>query len=189
MSRRGNVLVLTCLLAAIVSTAATAATIDPGASSIGFWLKTRWGQRLEGRFPDYEGEIATLPDGRHQVRFRLATGAVQIIGSPQYTRLTRGPGFFDAARHGSVVFVSDAYPAALMQSGGSLAGELTIRGRHQREVFMVEPSTCARPGVDCDVIAAGSVRRSDYGVDRWGFAVSDIVRFTLRVRVRGDLDS
>jgi hypothetical protein len=28
------------------------------------------------------------------------------------------------------------------------------------------------------------VRRSDYGVDRWMFAVSDAVRFQLRLRQR-----
>ena len=188
MSRAGVCVALSCLLTVVLSATAGAAVIDPQASAIGFSLKTRWGQELQGRFPRYEGEIATLADGRHQVRLRLSTGEVEIIGSPRFTRITRGPGFFDASRHRAVVFESDAFARELMRDGGRLAGELTIRGRHQREVFVLEPAACPRPGVDCDVIAAGSVRRSDYGVDRWGMAVSDIVRFTLRVRVQGDLD-
>ena len=35
-----------------------------------------------------------------------------------------------------------------------------------------------------DVIASGSIHRGDYGMDRWTFALSDKVRFLLRVRVR-----
>jgi len=179
--------VFTCLLGVVLSAAAPAANIDPAASAIGFTLKTRWGQTLHGRFPRYDGEIRTLADGSHQVRLRLSTRDVEIVGNPVYTRLTRGPGFFDADSYGSVVFVSDAYPAALMRSGGPLAGELTIRGRQQREVFTLNPSACDRPAVDCDVVAAGTIRRDDYGVDRWGFALSNRVRFSLRVRVQGDL--
>jgi polyisoprenoid-binding protein YceI len=173
-----------CLLGALLSAAALAANIDPAASSIGFKLKTRWGQTLQGRFPRYVGEIATLADGRQQVRLRLSTRDVEIVGNPTYTRLTRGPGFFDAERYASVVFVSDAYSTALLRSGGPLAGELTIRGRQQREIFTVSPSECGQPAIDCDVLAAGSIRRSDYGVDRWGFALSDRIRFSLRVRVQ-----
>lgn len=190
MNRRlvggGSVL---CLLGALLSAAALAANIDPAASTIGFTLKTRWGQTLEGRFPRYRGEIATLADGRHQVRLHLSARDVEILGNQTYTRMTRGPGFFDAERYASVVFVSDAYPPALLRDGGPLAGELTIRGRHQREVFTVSPSECARPAIDCDVLAAGSIRRSDYGVDRWGFAISDRIRFSLRVRLQEPLDT
>ena len=188
MSRRlfGSVLAF-CLSAALLSAAALAATIDPASSTIGFMLKTRWGQTLHGRFPRYEGEIATLADGRHQVRLRLSARDIEILGNPTYTRLTRGPGFFDAERYRSVIFVSDPYAAALMRSGGPLAGELTIRGRQQREVFMLSAATCERPAVDCDVVANGSIRRDDYGVDRWGFALSHRVRFSLRVRVLGAL--
>ena len=48
------------------------------------------------------------------------------------------------------------------------------------------PARCPRPAHDCDVVASGSVSRSDYGLDRWSFALSDKVRFSLRVRVRGE---
>ena len=56
----------------------------------------------------------------------------------------------------------------------------------RRETFTVAPATCDRPAQDCDVVAGGSVRRTDYGVDRWVLAVSDIVRFDLRLRLRED---
>lgn len=163
-----------------------AADIDPLHTRIGFTLKTRWGQALHGRFPRYSGHIETLEDGRHRVRLRLSARDVEIVDHPSYTGMTRGRGFFEADAFPVVEFVSEPYAPALLVDGGRLAGDLGIRDVRRRESFVVEPGTCARPGHDCDVIARGSVRRTDYGVDRWVLAVSDHVRFTLRLRVRED---
>lgn len=176
---------LLCLLVA-ASAAAQAAEIDQEHTRIGFTLKTRWGQVLQGRFPRYSGRIETLEDGRYRVRLRLSTREVEIVGHPNYTGMTRGRGFFEADRFPDVEFVSEPYATALIEDGGKLAGELTIRDVSRRETFIVLASECARPAYDCDVLASGSVRRTDYGVDRWVFAVSDNVRFVLRLRVRGD---
>ena len=173
---------LTASLAA--SAASTSKSIDPVTSQIGFTLTTRWGQTLEGRFPHYEGEVAGTEDGRHLVRLRLSTRDVEIVGHSTYTRLTRGGGFFDAEHYPQVEFVSDAYPPALLQSGGRLTGTLSIRGVRRHEVFVVSPATCAQPARDCDVVATGSIDRNDYGMGRWDFALSRQVRFHLRVRVR-----
>lgn len=170
---------------ALVAALATAAEIDPVASRIGFTLKTRWGQPLQGRFPDAHGEVAELGDGRHQVRLRLSTRSVEIVDHAAYTRFTRGSGFFDAAHYPQMEFVSDAYAPELLRSGGALPGVLTIRDVRHREVFTITPTTCTQPARECDVVASGSIHRTDYGLDRWNFALSDKVRFSLRVRVRG----
>lgn len=171
-------------LCASARAAGTPGEIDPQFTRIGFTLKTRWGQALEGRFPRYEGRIETLADGRHRVRLRMSTREVEIVGHPNYTGFTRGEGFFEAERFPAVEFVSEPYALSLIERGGPLAGQLTIRNVSRRETFVVEPAACPRPALDCDVVAGGAVRRSDYGVDRWIFAVSDIVRFTLRLRMR-----
>lgn len=164
------------------SAVACAASIDPAASDIGFELRTRWGQTLVGRFPRYEGEIVSLPDGRHQVRVRLSARDVEIVGRPTYTRITRGEGFFDAERFPTIEFVSDAFPSSLTRDGGRLGGLLTIRGIQRREQFTIRAAVCDRPGVECDIFASGSIDRRDYGVDRWSVAISHRVVFTLRVR-------
>ena len=177
-----------CLGAAMLAatTLALAAEIDGVASRVGFQLQTRWGQVLEGRFPTVHGEVSELPGGRRQVRLLLSTRDVEIVGHPGYTRFTRGGGFFDADHWPQVEFLSDAYAPALLQHGGALTGTLRIRGVHRREVFVIQPSRCAQPGIGCDVVATGSIRRSNYGMDRWKFAVSEDVRFSLRMRVRRD---
>lgn len=172
------------LLALLWMAAAAAAQIDPAASHFGFLLTTRWGQELQGRFVDARGEVDTLADGRRQVRLRVATGSVEIVGHPAYTRFARGRGFFHAARYPEIEFVSDPYPAQLLRDGGPLPGLLAIRGVQRRAVFLIEPAACAHPAHECDVVGRGSVRRGDFGLGRWGFALADEVRFSLRVRVR-----
>jgi polyisoprenoid-binding protein YceI len=171
-----------CLTLALLLAPARAAEIDPATSAIGFTLKTRWGKTLVGHFPRYEGEVATLPDGRHQVRLRLAAAEVEIEGSTTFTRLTRGEGFFEADRFPWIEFVSDPYSTDLTRHGGRLGGRVTIRGVERRESFVIRPATCERPGVACDIVARGSIDRDDYGMGRWGFALADKVVFALRVR-------
>ena len=177
---------LALLVLVLAGSSARAADIDPATSAIGFRLFTRWGQTLQGRFPDSGGVVEQLPDGRHQVRLRLSTRTVEIVGHSGYTRMARGRGFFDVADYPQIEFVSEPYPPELLQHGGALPGTLSIRDVQRREVFTIEPATCDAPARDCDVVGTGSIHRGDYGLGRWGFALADRVRFLLRVRVRGD---
>lgn len=159
--------------------------VDP-ASRAEFSLHTRWGQTLNGTFAGVQGQVATDAAGRERVHLLLDTTTVEISGHPRYTAFARGPRFFDVARHPRIEFVSDPYPPQLLHDGGDLAGELLLNGQRRREHFVVAPSRCERPGHDCDIVAFGTVRRSVYGMDGWGFALRDPVRFALRVRLHGD---
>ena len=172
------------LTVALLLLPARATQIDEVASSVGFTLKTRWGKTLVGHFPRYEGDVSRLSDGLHQVRLRLSTADVEIEDSTTFTRLTRGEGFFEAARFPWVEFVSDPYDVSLLRTGGRLGGVLSIRGVQRRQTFTVAASDCDAPGVGCDIVAHGTIDREDYGMGRWGFALSDEVVFSLRMRMR-----
>lgn len=158
--------------------------VDP-ASRVEFTLHTRWGQTLHGRFPAVAGRIEAAPGGQRRVRIELDAPAVLIDDHPRYTRAARGPAFFDVAAHPRVEFVSDAYPERLLHEGGELGGELFLHGVRQRERFVLAPSRCDRPGLDCDIVAFGTVQRSRYGIDGWKIALREPVRFALRVRTLG----
>lgn len=173
-------LALLCTLPAV---AASADSFDPALSRLGFELSTRWGMKLKGVFPQYEGEVTRLADGRHRVHLRMFTRSVEIEGHPRYTEWTRSARFFEADRYPVVEFVSRPYHEELLRTGGPLAGELSIRGITRPETLTVAPSTCARPALDCDVVATGAVRRSDYDMDDWMMAVNDRVVFVLRTRL------
>lgn len=157
---------------------------DPSHTRLGFELRTRWGQRLDGLFPQYEGQVRVLADGRQQVHLRMYTRHVEIVGYPRYTQWARSEKFFEAERYPVVTFISKPYVPQLLRDGGLLEGDLSIRGISRPRSLTVEPATCARPAVDCDVVATGAVRRSDYDMDDWKLAVNDRVVFVLRARVR-----
>ncbi len=157
--------------------------LDPAHTAFGFELRTRWGQLVQGQFPVYEGVVLALPDGRRQVRIRLAADEVDVAGSERYTVMARGEGFFDAARHPDIEFVSDPHDDALARNGGPLRGHLRMHGVTRPETFAVAPAACTAAGQDCDAHASGSVTRSDYGIGGLRLMLSDRVRFTMQVRL------
>ncbi|WP_454832795.1 YceI family protein [Pseudoxanthomonas wuyuanensis] len=172
------------LLSAVPLVSASEANFDTTHTRLGFELRTRWGQKLEGVFPRYEGEVRVLPDGSQQVLLRMFTSDVEIIGHPRYTEWARSSKFFESERYPLVMFVSKPYDGELLRQGGPLHGNLMIRGISRPETLTVAPSTCARPAWDCDVVATGAVRRSDYDMDDWKLAVNERVVFVLRARVQ-----
>lgn len=183
-----HVLAALCLLGLLAGAAvpAPAAPFDPVHTRLGFHLRTRWGTRVVGVFPRYEGEVVRLDDGRRQVRIDLDVDAVEIPASARYTANARGPRFFDAAAYPRITFESEPFSPALLERGGPLRGWLTLRGVRREETFELLPSACGRPGRDCDVVARGTVRRDHYGMDGLQFALQNRVHFTLRVRIADD---
>ncbi|MDQ3287133.1 MAG: YceI family protein [Pseudomonadota bacterium] len=159
-------------------------SFDHEHTSVGFEMRTRWGQRIRGTFPEFEGELVELADGTQQVRIRLKTDAVEVAGSKRYTALARGPRFFDAERHPVVEFVSEPYPASLVQTGGSLRGRLSMSGVSRTETFVLAPPQCPRPGRECNAKARGSVDRGDYALTDWRLVLDDTVHFELQLRLQ-----
>lgn len=166
------------------ASAASINSFDQDHSRFGFEMRTRWGQRIRGTFPQFEGELVELADGRQQVRVRLDTAAVEVAGSRRYTEMARGPRFFDAKRHPVVEFISDPYPASLVQTGGALRGRLSMCGVSRIETFELEPPQCPRPGRDCNAKARGSVDRGDYALSDWRLVLDDTVRLELQLRLQ-----
>ncbi len=158
-------------------------SLDTAHSSCGFEIRTRFGQRIEGTFPRFDGQIQQLPDGRHQVRLRMYTTEVEIPGKPRYTDWMRGETFFDVQHYPLIEFDSFPYSPDIVRDGGNIVGNLTIRGITHLETLTVMPAECPRAGYDCDVISRGTVLRGRYGMDSWQVALGDRVTFLLRARL------
>lgn len=178
--------VLASALALCLLAPAAPAQFDTAHSAFGFHLRTRWGQRVVGTFPSYSGEIRPLEADRLQVRVVLQADAVRVADSARYTAIARGPKFFDAARHPQITYTSAPFDARLLEHGGPLPGTVSLRGISREEVFELLPAECARPGRDCDVVAHGSVKRDDYGLDDLQSVLGNRVHFSLRVRLAND---
>jgi polyisoprenoid-binding protein YceI len=150
-------------------------------SQIGFEVRTRFGQRIEGVFPHFEAHrdpVRRPPPGAPEDVHR----SVEIPGKARYTGWMRGEEFFDAGRHPVVEFDSLPYWPETVE-GGDINGRLTLRGISHPEALQVEKAECARPGYDCDVVSRGTVQRGRYGMDSWQLALSDRVTFVLRARL------
>ena len=87
---------------------------DKQHSDFGFELSTRWGQKLVGRFPHFDGKVVALADGRQQVQLRMYTRDVEIVGHPRYSEWARGERFFGAQTWPAVVFVSQPYSEEML---------------------------------------------------------------------------
>lgn len=171
--------------AALVPPAQAQATIDPARSWLGFEVYTRFGQRIAGEFPQFEGVVEPLPDGRQRVRLRVATGGAVIPDRPRYTSWMRGASFFDTVRHPSMEFVSEPYAADLLRDGGPLRGRLTLRGVTRPQRLHVLPGACARPGLDCPIQVEGSLDRSDFDMREWQVALADKVWLVASLQMDG----
>ncbi|WP_312253536.1 YceI family protein [Stenotrophomonas sp.] len=167
----------------VVSEARRTMQLDLERSQIGFEVRSRLGQRIEGVFPHFEGRVDVLSDGRHQVHLKMFTRTVEIPGKERYTGWMRGPEFFDAGRYPFVEFDSLPYWPETVERGGEIQGRLTLRGVSHPESLQVEKAECGRPGYDCDVVSRGTVQRGRYGMDSWQLALSDRVTFVLRARL------
>ena len=159
--------------------------LDPVHSRIGFEIRTRYGQRLEGHFPRFEGRRETLADGRQRVVVQLDASHVEIPGHPRYTRLVRAAEFFDVATHPRIDFQSLPHSPDTARTGATVDGWLTLRGIRGPVRMQVAAAGCPRPGYDCAVTGKGEISRSAHGMDRWQLAVGDRVTFVLQVRLAG----
>ena len=174
--------------AALVPQAHAQARFDDGQSWLGFEVYTRFGQRVAGEFPSFQGVVEPLPDGRQQVRLRVATSEAVIPDRPRYTAWMRGASFFDTVRHPWMEFVSDPYPADLLRKGGPLHGRLTLRGVTRPQRLEVLPAACARPGLDCGIQVNGSIDRSDFDMRQWQLALADKVWLLASLQLRGPVE-
>ena len=105
---------------------------------------------------------------------------------PGAVDLLRSPDFFDVARHPLATFRGAATGEGTLARFG-IAGQLTIRGitRPQRmEARLLErrmDATLGREVADFD--ATGTLRRSEFGMVAERFAIGDVIRLTVKVRL------
>jgi len=105
-----------------------------------------------------------------------------------YADWARSGDFFDAQRHPWIRFRASGQPERTLREGGELRGELTLRGITRPVSFVLEPSECPRPGIDCAVHARGEVQRSDFGMDARRIVLGDrvVLDFAIRAEPAGE---
>ena len=166
--------------------AATPIAIDAGQSSARFVVHTRVSLRAEGHLPQVSGELLGTPAGGWQVLVYIDGRTLKFEGPRWMERITRSEAFLAVDRYPEIHFHSEKFTDAALRAGGPLHGELTLRGKSRPVSFQLLPSTCARPGRDCDIQVEGAISRHDFGMNAYRALVKDDVDFQIRVRLQAE---
>ncbi len=157
--------------------------IAPEHSRAEFSVRLFWIHTVDGRFTGITGSVQPLPDGSLRVDARIAVASL-VMHSARIRRWVLAPEFFDAAHYPGIRFVSRPLSPATLQRGGSLDGELTLRGTTRPVRFELAPAQCARLASSaCLITARGQVRRSDFGMTGHHTVLSDTVTLALLIRL------
>lgn len=179
------------LLLGSVSLFATAFTIDPAHSQVGFSVKHMMVSKVPGKFDRYGG---TIEFDEKSMQFTTLRGVIEADSinteNDRRDNHLRSPDFFEVEKYPQIVFEMTGYKGDA--DGGKMDGELTIRGITKPVTMDVEigglvtdPWGNRRFGFSL----TGKVNRQDFGL-KWnkvletgGFVVGDTVK--LQVDIEG----
>jgi polyisoprenoid-binding protein YceI len=155
---------------------------DPARSQASFKVRLRILRPAVGHFLDVRGELE--PDGaRQRVNVEVDGHQLRVEGPAWMDRVTRSDDFLALDTHPRIRFRSAPFAPALLRAGGTLRGELTLRGLAREVAFDLAPSECDAPGRDCEIVVTGKVNRRAFGMTAYRFSVKDQVEFEFRVRL------
>lgn len=173
---------LVLLLLTLLPAQAADYRIDPARSHADFGVKLFWLTQLNGRFQEIDGDV-TL-SSLHDTAVVDAHITVESIhmNSDRIRRWVLAPEFFDASRFPSIHFVSEPISLAMLEKGGDLDGELTMRGVTKPAHFEVLPSHCPLDlPQQCVISVRGTIQRSDFGMSNHRTAISDQVQLGMMI--------
>lgn len=166
-----------------------AAVIDSSRSDASFSIHPRLPIPSEGRFESLSGSLVALPTQKWKVEVQVDARKLSFKGPQWLARMARSEAFLDAEKHPNIQFVSVPFSKTLLEQGGELQGQLSLRGLQQSVRFHIEKSSCVKPGHDCDLIVNGSVKRREFGMQAYRFSIKDNVDFEFRIRLLADPSS
>jgi len=162
--------------------------IDPAHTSVEFGVKHLMISTVRGSFKDVSGTVT--PGDRPSVEVSIPVATIDT-GVGQRDDHLRSADFFDAVNHPAMTFTGTLVEGDI-QSGGTLAGDLTIRGVTKPVALEVEANGEMKDpwgNTKVGFTATGSINRSDFGLtwnqvlEAGGFAVGEKVKLTIDVQV------
>jgi polyisoprenoid-binding protein YceI len=174
--------------AAVPAPAAPAAgsplAIDGPRSNVEFLVSLRLRMRATGRITGVGGELRPQPAGGWTVRVQADGRNLRVAGPRWMGRVTRSDDFLAVERFPDIRFNSQAFSDRILHAGGTVRGQLTLRGLTRPVSLQLLPSACAQPGRDCDLRVQGTISRLDFGMTAYPRSVKDEVEIRLQVRLR-----
>lgn len=144
-------------------------------------MRLLWVHTIHGRFTHVSGSLQPRADGRVVVDAQVAVDSL-TMDSPHLRRWVLAGEFFDAAHYPTLRFVSAPVVRTTLTTGGTLAGQLTLRGVTRPVQLELAPAQCAADA--CTIDAHGEVQRSDFGMRSHHAVLSDRVALTLSITLQ-----
>jgi len=158
--------------------------IDGNNSEARFIVRLRLPMRAEGSISAVSGEMSGDATQGWRVLV-VADGKSLVVKGPRWMeRVTRSDAFLDVDSHPDIRFHSELFSDQALREGGSIRGELTLRGLTRPVSLRLLPSGCANPGRDCDLQVNGIINRKDFGMTAYPVSVRDDVELRMRVRLQ-----
>lgn len=149
-------------------------------SHVDFGVRLLWLHTVHGRFEQIDGTVEPRADGQVVVDASIATGSL-AMDSPRLRRWVLDREFFDASRYPVLHFISAPVPRRALDVGGTLEGQLTLRGVTRPMRFELLPARCTADA--CTIQAHGNLRRSEFGMTGHRAVLSDRVELALSIAI------
>jgi polyisoprenoid-binding protein YceI len=175
---------------ALVAPAArsTGYRIDPARSHATFGVRLLWLRTISGRFSLIAGEVRLDSHGQATIDARITVDSI-AMDSERLRRWVLAPEFFDAAHYPTIRFLSDPIRFATLTTGGTLDGQLSLRGITLPVHFELLPVTCETiTAPACLIEARGLVSRSAFGMTSHRTALSDKVQLGFSIALDAATD-
>jgi polyisoprenoid-binding protein YceI len=161
--------------------------IQSDSSQAVFRVRLLWLENVSGHFTRIDGDVAPGPlSGSWVVNATIPVDSVTMPSS-RMRKWLLAPSFFDAEHHPTIQFVSDPIALTELDRGGTLSGNLTLRGVTAPIHFAMEPEHCAAMQdvtAPCRIQLRGSLRRSTFGMTSDRLAISDSVDLNLSITLQ-----
>ncbi|MHB1272446.1 MAG: YceI family protein [Rhodanobacter sp.] len=177
---------LASLLLAGLTLAAPAARssdyrIDTRRSHAEFAIRLLWLHTIDGRFTQIAGGVKLDPHGLATVDASITTNSI-VMDSRRVRRWILAPEFFDAAHYPTLRFLSAPVTLATLTAGGTLNGQLRLRGVVRPVRFELLPARCTTlTAATCLIEVRGHISRSAFGMRSHRATLSDRVQLGLLI--------
>jgi polyisoprenoid-binding protein YceI len=192
MSDPLRVLFIICCLWSVSATAiADSYTVDPRHTFPSFEIDHLGFSIQRGRFNQTEGKITLAPDSASGGSIDIAIDAASIsTGLADLEKHLRGEDFLDVARFPKILFKSKQLTFDNKGQLTGAEGDLTLHGVTRPVRLAVDRFHCGLNLISmknvCGANATATIKRSDFGVDKYAPALADEVKVVIQIEAIKD---
>jgi polyisoprenoid-binding protein YceI len=182
-------LILGCTLSLAALAAPSSYAVDPKHTFPSFEISHLGFSIQRGRFDQTTGKVFLDPEmGKGKIFIFVETASIST-GLADLEKHLRSDEFLDAARYPKITFVSDK----LIFNKGQLVaadGIMTLHGISKPVHLIIDHFYCGMNLIamkdTCGANATTTIKRSDYGVDKYVPKVGDEVKIAIQVEATKD---